>query len=227
MKDLSTNQPGNKLNFSFIQKVINVSFLALMMAIFSSFFNHGEKAEGVNNTFGTDPFIGEITIFPYNFAPAGWAKCEGQLLPIAQNTALFSLLGTTYGGDGETTFGLPDLRGRVVIGHGIGPGLPNYQLGQIGGNTNTTLSVANLPPHNHTATLNHPAKNGAGDETNPGGGYPATANTDFYAETPNTTLGDATITINNTGSGTSFTNMQPYLTMGYYIALQGVYPSPN
>lgn len=214
-----------RLNISFIQKVINVSFLILMIAMFSSFFN--KPSEIKDSALSTQPLLGEIAIFAFDFNPGGWAKCEGQLLPISQNTALFSLLGTRYGGDGETTFGLPDLRGRVVIGNGTGPGLPDYNAGQKGGAHNTTLSVANLPTHNHTATLNYPAKNGAGDETNPGGGYPATANIDFYAETPNTTLGAATVTVNNTGNGTSFTNMQPYQALGYYIAVQGTFPSES
>lgn len=96
-----------------------------------------------------DPFIGTIAIFGFNFAPRGWANCDGQLLPIAQHTALFSLLGTMYGGDGRTTFGLPDLRGRVALHMGSGPGLPNYNQGQKGGSTTISIGVANLPPHTH------------------------------------------------------------------------------
>ena len=100
-----------------------------------------------------EPLLGQIIMFGGNFAPRGWAFCDGQLLPIAQNTALSSILGTTYGGDGRTTFGLPDLRGRVPMGGGHGPGLSPRSLGQKGGNETTTLTVSNLPPHNHSAAL--------------------------------------------------------------------------
>src|SRR2546423_3025403 len=97
----------------------------------------------------SEPYLGMIIIVPYNFAPRGWAFCAGQILPIAQNTALFSLLGTTFGGNGQTTFALPDLRGRYPIGMGQGPGLSNYDLGQVGGTETVTLNVNQLPPHNH------------------------------------------------------------------------------
>src|SRR5512140_216933 len=114
------------------------------------------------------PFIGEIVMFAGNFAPRSWALCNGQLLPIAQNTALFSILGTTYGGDGRTTFALPDLRGRVPVHPGQGPGLSNYVLGEMAGTENTTLLINNMPAHNHT--LN--AVSDAGDTAAPAGALP-------------------------------------------------------
>src|SRR5438132_3777791 len=98
----------------------------------------------------SQPFLGMIAIFPYNFAPAGWAFCAGQILPIAQNTALFSLLGTTYGGNGQTTFALPDLRSRAPVGAGQGPGLSNIDLGEVSGAESATLLINNLPSHNHS-----------------------------------------------------------------------------
>ena len=101
----------------------------------------------------SEPFIGQITLVGFNFAPRGWAFCEGQLLSISQNTALFSLLGTTYGGDGRTTFGLPDLRGRVPIGPGTGPGLPSYSWGQKGGADREALAINQMPGHSHTVAL--------------------------------------------------------------------------
>ena len=97
----------------------------------------------------SEPFLGQIILVPYNFAPRGWAFCNGQILPIAQNTALFSLLGTTYGGNGQTTFALPDLRGRVAISSGQGPGLSNYDLGQVGGTETETLTINQMPMHAH------------------------------------------------------------------------------
>ena len=151
-----------------------------------------------------DPFIGMIVMFGGNFAPRGWATCDGQLLSISQNTALFSILGTTYGGDGRTTFGLPDLRGRVAIHPGTGPGLTNYKLGQKSGVNDVTLQVAQIPPHNHDVAPG--ARNGGGDETNPGGGFMASASTDLYADSSNTTMGITQSA--NTGGGGSYTNMQ-------------------
>lgn len=231
----SNNTVTSKLNTRFIQKVINIGFLIVMVAVMSSFFS-GSEGSGESGTMdskalGVDPYIGEIAIFPYSFNPEGWARCDGQLLQISQNTALFSLLGTNFGGDGETTFGLPDLRGRVIIHNGQGPGLPNYVLGQNTGQTNTTLTVANLPAHTHSATgtVSYPAKIGQGDDTNPNGRFPASASTDLYADDTNNMMGAApvTVTVNNTGSNSAFSNLQPSLVVGYYIALQGVFPSPD
>jgi len=172
-----------------------------------------------------EPFLGSLLLVPYNFAPQGWLLCQGQLLPISQYTALFSLLGTTYGGDGRSTFGLPDLRGRVPISAGQGPGLQDYVLGQVGGTETATLSVNQLPAHNHSMhTVSAP-----GNSTNPSGHYLAetvspNANSGPYASTqPNSTLNAAAIS--PTGGGHPVDILQPYLTLNWIIAFQGVYPS--
>jgi microcystin-dependent protein len=213
----------------FIQRIINLGFLLMMAFLVTSFIvknSTDQPAEYDDNALvGNNPFLGEIAIYPYNFAPRGWIKCDGQLLQISQFSALFSLVGTTYGGDGRTTFGVPDLRGRTVIGYGNGPGLTPRTLGSKSGVENTTLIVQNLAAHSHTGVIK--AKNGPGDETNPSGGYLATAPTDFYAEISNVDMADNSIQTNNTGTNTPFTNMQPYQTLGYYIATQGVFPSRN
>lgn len=213
----------------FINRVFDLFVICLILTVLMAFAtNEKDNLETENSTLGYDPFIGEITIFPYNFAPQGWAKCDGQLLSISQNTALFSLLGTQYGGDGETTFGLPDLRGRVPIGSGSGPGLPTYNVGQKSGSTNTLLTVGNLPAHNHTAAGTIQASSIVGDESDPSGNVPGLYPGAFNEDSNVLMKADGVnVTVNNTGSGQQYTNMQPYLTMGYYIALQGTFPSPD
>jgi microcystin-dependent protein len=177
-----------------------------------------------NTTNAQEPFLGEIRMFAGNYAPRGWAKCEGQLLPISQNTALFSLLGTMYGGDGRTTFALPDLRGRVPMFHGNGPGLPTYTQGEKGGTVTNSLTVANLPAHNHAVN----AVDLEGDSPSPTNNYPA--NTKLLDKEY---IGDGTTTtmnsnmIGNTGNNQPVNNMQPYLTVTFIIALEGIYPSRN
>lgn len=168
-----------------------------------------------------DPFIGEIIMFGGNFAPRGWALCDGQLLAISSNSALFSILGTTYGGDGRVTFGLPDLRGRVPIHAGHGAGLSDRRLGQKGGNEQVTLTPNQLPSHNH----NIHAANVSGDDTNPTTAKAfAAASGDLYSDSPQTgTMNSAIVT--NTGGGQSHDNMQPFQCVNYIIALVGVYPS--
>lgn len=176
------------------------------------------------------PFIGSIVLFAGNFAPRGWAFCEGQILPIAQNTALFSILGTTYGGNGQTTFALPDLRGRVPLGTGQGPGLANYILGEVIGVENVTLNTNELPAHNHTVQVS----SGQADSANGSGGYLAVANgslagdpvvVNTYNGAPNATLGPTSIT--PTGNNMPHVNIQPSLGLNYIIALQGIFPSRN
>jgi microcystin-dependent protein len=176
--------------------------------------------------------IGEIRMFAANFAPRNWALCQGQLLAIASNNALFAILGTTYGGDGRTTFALPDLRGRAPIGSGQGPGLSNYRLGQKGGQQDTTLTVLNLPSHTHTATGSvHPgAFNGRGIFVDtPAGNYPASGTETIYGKPPNANLGEsqASITIGITGGSQYFNIQQPLLGMNYIICLFGIFPSRN
>ena len=185
-----------------------------------------------------EPFIGQIMMFGGNFAPRGWMTCEGQILPISQYTALFSLLGTTYGGDGRTTFALPDLRGRAPIGMDQGPGLSLRRLGEKGGAENTTLNVTNIPSHNHSiaptpvkassqnATEQVPGTNGATTLASPiASGRPAAI---YNAQSPdislNTSSGSAQST-GNTGGNIPFNNMQPYIAMNYIIAIVGIFPS--
>ncbi|MCS4435327.1 phage tail protein [Aquiflexum gelatinilyticum] len=179
-----------------------------------------------------DPFIGQIMETGFNFAPPGWAFCDGSLLPISEYDALFALIGTTYGGDGQTTFALPDLRGRSALHAGQGPGLPSNSVGQTGGAVSTTLTVSNLPPHNHTIQ----ASSAAGTQSNPANAFPANANVipergadpigvNAYASNPNTTMNP--IMVGNAGGGQPFDNMPPYLAVNYIIALFGIFPSPG
>ena len=187
----------------------------------------------------SNPFIGQVEIFGGNFAPRQWAFCQGQLLPVAQNTALFSILGTTYGGDGRTTFGLPDLRGRVAIHPGTGTGLPTYRLGQKGGTPYVTLTQNQLPTHSHAGgQLN--ASAGAADTTSPAGNSlampPSSGN--LYKASPIPPASDVPPTdvmhtdsvggpVGAVGGGQSHENRSPYLAMNFIIAIQGVFPSRN
>ncbi|QUL37815.1 phage tail protein [Erythrobacter sp. JK5] len=177
-----------------------------------------------------DPFIGQIVMFGGNFAPRGWAFCDGQLLSIAQNTALFSILGTIYGGDGRTNFALPEMRGRVVMHEGNGPGLDPKNLGERGGVNTNTLTVNNLPPHNHTATLHAESDVGtSGNPTNSMLGVITGANKIYAPSVPaaNVPMHPDSIVVSNTGSGQSFTNEPPYTVVNYIIALVGTFPSRN
>jgi microcystin-dependent protein len=172
----------------------------------------------------SEPFLGQLLLVPYNFAPRGWAFCNGQILPIAQNTALFSLLGTTYGGNGQTTFALPDLRGRCALSAGQGPGLSSYDLGQVGGVESATMTVNQMPVHGHTP-LN----------------IQASSSTKLNATPANNNLGAATFYTNgaldstltpggstgNAGGSQPFSLLQPYLVLNYCIALEGIFPSRN
>lgn len=173
----------------------------------------------------SEPFIGEIIMFGGNFAPRGWALCDGQLLSIASNTALFSILGTTYGGDGRTTFGLPDLRGRVAMHQGNGPGLSNRRLGQKGGVEAVTLSETQIPPHNHAANCVVPAGN-TNDAVNNFWADDAGVSSGTYHSGPATNQMNPNA-IGNTGGGQSHDNVQPFQCVNYIIALTGIYPSRN
>lgn len=165
-----------------------------------------------------EPFLGQIQAFGFNFAPRGWAKCDGQLLPIAQNSALFSLLGTIYGGDGRTTFGLPDLRGRVSLHMGQGPGLSSRQIGEKGGSESNTLNVSQMPSHNHSAN----AVAEAADNSKPEGNSLASSPS-YKDQAPDAVL--RSTTVGNTGGGQAVNNMEPFLVINWCIALQGIYPS--
>ncbi|MDE2483038.1 MAG: phage tail protein [bacterium] len=170
------------------------------------------------------PYIGSIVLFAGNFAPRGWALCWGQLLPIAQNAALFSILGTTYGGNGVQTFALPDLRGRVPIQQGQAPGLSAYVLGEASGTETTTLLTPNLPQHNHLLMGNQQA---SGNEF-PGPAHvigASTADKMYTNQAPNVNMAPTSISM--TGGNQPFSNMQPYLALNFIIALQGIFPSRN
>ena len=169
-----------------------------------------------------EPYIGQISIYAFNFAPRGWMPCDGRLLPIAQYQALFALIGTTYGGDGRTTFALPDLRGRIVVGAGNGPGLTPRTIGEMSGTETNTLLVTNLPPHNHAIK----AVTSEGNQNSPTNNLPADTKTldkEYSNAAANTTMKASMV--GNTGNGTPVNNMQPYLSIGYYIATVGIFPS--
>lgn len=174
-----------------------------------------------------EPFLGMIGLFGFNYAPQYWAVCDGSLLPIAQNTALFSLLGTQYGGNGQTTFALPDLRGRTPIGQGQGPGLNPYTMGEMAGTETVTLIQSQMPAHNHMLNVSgSPA-----DADSPSGNVLAVsaladgASVNTYGQTINATANPQSIGVS--GGTQPHPNMQPYLVMNYCIALQGIYPPRN
>jgi microcystin-dependent protein len=168
-----------------------------------------------------DPFVAEIRIFPYTFAPKGWAFCDGQILPLSQNTALFSLLGTTYGGDGKSNFALPDLQGRAPMHPGQGPGLSLHDLGETGGSETVTLTDSESPSHSHSlradavdlADTNVPS---------PSASFAQSAGGTLYQASTNSTL--AAQALSPLGGSQPHDNMQPYLTLSFNIALQGVFP---
>ncbi len=170
-----------------------------------------------------DGYIGEVRLFAGNFAPRGWAFCSGQILSIAQNTALFSILGTTYGGNGQTTFALPDLRGRVPLGPGQGPGLQNYTPGQMGGETEHTLIQGEMPAHTHAAA----AASGGGTAGVPGGHVWAgsTSRDSIYAATADTTMAPSAVA--TAGGSQPHNNLQPFTAINYIICLEGIFPSRN
>src|SRR5829696_2525329 len=166
----------------------------------------------------SDPFVAEIRIFPFNFPPKGWAFCDGQLMPISQNTALFSLLGTTYGGDGKSTFALPDLQGSAPMQPGQGQGLSLRDLGEMSGVESITLLVSEIPLHTHTWNTT----NEDGNNTGPANRYFGRGNALYAAPAALNTM--ALQTIAPAGGGLPHNNMQPYLTLNFCIALQGIFP---
>ncbi len=171
----------------------------------------------------SEPFIGQIQMFAGNFAPRGWALCHGQLLSISSNEALFSLIGTIYGGDGRTTFGLPDLRGRAAMGEGSGPGLSSRRLGQKLGRETNTLNVAQLPSHSHTVAAQ--VNTDAAAVTAPANHFLAPAEAYATAGTAGAHLGG--VTCGNTGGSQPVNNIEPSQVLNYIIALVGIYPSRN
>ncbi len=188
-----------------------------------------------------DPLMGSVDYVGFNFAPRGWATCDGQLLPISSNSALFSLLGTTFGGDGRTTFALPDMRGRVPLHQGQGPGLQVYKIGQRGGTETTQLSIANMPAHKHdvaaTSTSSLKSVTAAGNAIGPGGNSIARSSVsgsqNFSSTAPSADMNagsvatTTTVTEQPAGGGQAFSNMQPYTVLNCVIALQGSFPSRN
>ena len=188
-------------NFLFMNSKVHKVVLALFLLVSVSGFSQ----EG---------FIGEVRMFAGNFAPRGWAFCDGQLLAISSNSALFSILGTTYGGDGRTTFALPDLRGRVAVGVGQGPGLSQRWQGQKFGSETNTLTTMNLPAHNHSVNIKANA-----------GGNNVPSNSIISVDGKSTKAVTNSKVINSTGVGQPINNMQPSLGIRYIICLQGIYPS--
>jgi len=176
----------------------------------------------------SQPFIGQVVAVGFNFAPVNWALCTGQLLSIAQYDALYTLLGTTFGGDGVNTFGLPDLRGRIPLNQGTGPGLSPYTMGQIGGTENVTLTAGNLPTHTHTAgtakspgTTNIPSGSTVLSDEGP---TSAAITTYVPFANPQPLVGT---TISRTGNSAPHENRQPFLAINFIIALYGIYPQQS
>lgn len=172
----------------------------------------------------SEPYLGQIYLVGYNFAQRGFALCQGQLLAISSNSALFSLLGTIYGGDGRTTFALPDLKGRTPIGMGNGPGLTDRRIGQKSGQERHTLLPQEMPQHNHSTILRGSEEDAV--STDPATGVLA-AGASYHAGAPDVNFPANAITAGNAGGSQSHNNMQPFLVLNYEIALQGVYPSRN
>jgi len=176
-----------------------------------------------------EAFLGQIQMVGFNFAPSGWAQCDGQLMSISQNTALFSLLGTFYGGDGRTTFALPDLRGRLPIHQGQGPGLSDYVLGEELGEENVTLLSNQIPAHTHAVTTN--CVSTGGDSTSPVGrvwSKDLGVQTGTYSANPNNaTMSASAVTAAAAGGSQPHSNMRPYLTINFVIAVTGIFPSRN
>lgn len=193
-------------------------FIACTLLI-SSAFTPSLKAQA------SEPFLGQIAFVPYNFVPKNWASCDGQLLSIAQNTALFSLLGTTYGGNGTTTFALPDMRGRVLVHNGQAPGGPTtYTMGQTGGTESVTLLVTQMPAHSHTVN----AVTAEGNQNSPTNSLPADTkilDKEYSDATANTTM--KSTMVNNTGGSQPHENRPPFITLKCIISLVGVFPSQN
>jgi microcystin-dependent protein len=174
----------------------------------------------------SESYLGCIFLFAGNFAPRGFALCQGQIISIAQNTALFSLLGTTYGGNGQTTFALPDLRGRAAVGAGQGPGLPNYALGEVTGSPTVSLTISEMPAHNHLVSASQNA-----DSTNPQACFPGNDSRggsplNIYSTTADTTLMNPAA-VQPAGGSQPFSVQNPILALNYIICTQGLFPSRN
>jgi microcystin-dependent protein len=192
---------------------------ALAALATGAWLGRGERAAEAQTD---QPYVGEIKMFAGTFAPAGWMFCEGQLLSISENETLFNLIGTTYGGDGQSTFALPDLRGRAPVHQGQGSGLSNWVIGQAQGVENVTLIVNQIPAHSHAAG----ASTANGDSDSPAGRVPArsAAGAPQYGTTMDASLAPGAVIA--AGGSSPHNNMQPYLCINFIISLYGVYPSP-
>ncbi len=176
----------------------------------------------------SNPYIGQIALFAFNFAPQSWHLCDGSLLPINQYQALYALLGTTYGGNGSSTFGIPDLRSRRPVGMGSGPGLPTYNLGQMGGAETQSLTQSNLPAHTHGTTFQVVPEGRGGTPAPAQAGYLLSSDANAYVPSgggASTALGTGNITVQPTGGSTPFSVVEPYTTLNFCIALVGIFPS--
>ena len=171
-----------------------------------------------------DPFVGEIRVFPFNFAPLGWAMCNGQVLPISQNTALFSLLGTQFGGNGTSNFALPNLQGSVPLGQGQGPGLTDRIIGEAGGSAAVTLLVSEIPAHSHSVQCEGTAGN-TSSPVNAVFGAASRGKPPAYATSGGTPVILSVAAVTTSGGGQPHDNMPPYLALNFCIALQGVFPA--
>jgi microcystin-dependent protein len=223
---------GNSNRRRFIKKAaaaaLGVTMIAnvdelLAMKSKTGFLYVKQNGEVINNysPAGTTPYLGQLMCVGWNFATTGWALCNGQLLPIAQNTALFALLGTTYGGNGQTTFALPDLRGRAPLHFGQGPGLSNFFLGESSGSETHTLSVNEIPSHNHLLNIN----SGIGTTSVPTNNVIArnAEGINDFAAASNGTMNSSSL--GSTGGSQPHNNLQPFLVLNWQIAMQGIFPS--
>lgn len=195
--------------------------------VLAAAFSGAVFAPSANATCSSEPMLGSICIVAYNFCPRGYADAAGQILSIAQNTALFSLLGTQFGGNGQTTFALPDLRGRVPVGVGSGPGLSSIVEGQMSGSETTTLTVNQMPAHSHAAQLYGTSATGNTDF--PNGAVPARLprSNIYNTGSAGDAMSSAAISVGSSGGSQPFSVRDPYLGLRYCIALQGIYPSRN
>ena len=214
-------QRRNNLYRRLVAVLTTASLAVIVTLSFTGVFGAGRAEAPIMQA---EPFIGQIGVFGFNFAPRGWAKCDGQLLSIANNQSLFSLLGTTYGGDGRTTFGLPDLRGRAALHQGKGPGLTDRKIGVKGGAETVTLNASMMPTHTHVATLKATLTDGVqGDAT----GKVLAPKNNYFTGNSDTNMGATSISNATTGGSQPHANMQPYQVVNFCIATTGIYPSRN
>ncbi|WP_139925095.1 phage tail protein [Hymenobacter sp. DG01] len=212
----STTQPTRRSWLKRLSGVVAGSFLAGPL---QALLGKATPAAAGTLSGGSGVFLGEIIAVPFNFVPVGYARCDGQLLPLSQNTALFALLGTTYGGNGKTNFALPDLNGRVAVGAGQGAGLSNYDLGHMGGESAVALQVQEVPAHTHTLALTYSTE--LGTTGSPENAYLASNG----SGEPQYNASGTGFTANGAvGAAAGHNNMQPYLTLHYLIAMQGIFP---